>query len=140
MAYEIKINPIDFQVDVAVGVDLPMTPSTGDGFKLNYTTLDQAVANSRNLLLTNKGERVMLPTYGCDIKKSLFENITNDLIYTLENNIRTSFATWLPYIFINELTITDDRDYHKLYIKLVMSLDGNKFDTRSILLELNTAV
>jgi phage baseplate assembly protein W len=140
MAYEIKINPLDLQPDVAIGVDLPMNPSIGGNpFKLNYTTLDQAVANAKNLLLTNQGERVMLPTFGCDIRASLFENITPELTLSLENKIRTSFATWLPYIFISDLTITSDIDNHKVYISLTIGLEGNQFDTRSILLEINTA-
>jgi phage baseplate assembly protein W len=139
MGYEIRINPLDLQPDVAIGIDLPMNNSSGAGFKLNYTTLDQAVANAKNLLLTNQGERVMLPTYGCNIRATLFENITEDLIDNLENTIRSSFTVWLPYIFINELTITDDRDYNKVYIKLIISLKDNEFDTRPILVELNTA-
>lgn len=139
MAYEIRINPLDLQPDVAIGLDLPMNDPSGAGLKLNYTTLDQAAANAKNLLLTNRGERVMLPTYGCNLRATLFENITDDLVDILENTIRDSFAVWLPYIFINELTITDDRDYHKMYIKLVISLQDNQFDTRPILIELNTA-
>ena len=139
MAYEIRINPLDLQPDVAIGIDLPMDNASGAGFKQNYTTLDQAVANAKNLLLTNQGERVMLPTYGCNIRATLFENITDDLIENLENTIRSSFAVWLPYIFINELTITDDRDFHRIYIKLMISLKDNQFDTRPILIELNTA-
>lgn len=139
MAYEIKINPLDLQPDVAIGIDLPMDNGTGAGFKQTYTTLDQAVANAKNLLFTNKGERIMQPTFGTDIRKTLFENITEETLADLENNIRTSFATWLPYIFINELTITEDSDYHRIFIKLMISLEGNKFDTRPILVELNTA-
>jgi phage baseplate assembly protein W len=138
MAYEIRINPIDLEPDVAVGVDLPMSRPNGADFQLNYTTIDQAVANAKNLLLTEKGERIMIPTFGCDIKKTLFENITEETIETLRQNIETNFATFLPYIFINELTITDDVDNNKMFIKMVISLQGNQFDTRPILVEINT--
>jgi len=138
MAYEIRINPIDLEPDVAVGVDLPMSRPNGADFQLNYTTIDQAVANAKNLLLTEKGERIMIPTFGCDIKKTLFENITEETIETLRQNIETNFATFLPYIFINELTITEDADNNKMFIKMVISLQGNQFDTRPILVEINT--
>lgn len=138
MAYEIKINPIDLEPDVAVGIDLPMSKQFGADFQLNYTSIDQAVANAKNLLLTEKGERVMLPTFGCDIKKTLFENIDEDTVETLRQNIETSFATFLPYIFINELTITGNEDNNKIFIKMVISLQGNQFDTRPILIEINT--
>lgn len=136
MAIEIKIHPLDFEPDVAVGIDLPMIAGVGAAFKMNYTTLDQAVANAKNLLLTDRGERIMQPDFGCDLKRTLFENITEELTVTMENVIRESFDYWLPYIFINKLTITPYEDKNRINILMEISLEGNKFDTRSIQLEL----
>lgn len=135
MAEEIKLNPLDFEPDVAIGIDLPLNASKGGGFVLNYMSIDQAVANSKNLLLTDRGERIMQPTFGCDLRRSLFENLTVPFIENLQNKIRSSFDFWLPYININELTLTPSEDKNTLYIKLVISLEGNRFDTRSIQLE-----
>ena len=137
MAVEIKIHPLDFEPDVAIGIDLPMMAGAGAAFKLNYTTLDQAVANAKNLLLTNRGERIMQPDFGCDLRNTLFENITEDLFVILEDRIKSNFDYWLPYIFINELLIVPGEDQNRIYITLTISLEGNKFDTRSIQLELN---
>jgi phage baseplate assembly protein W len=134
MAIEIRINPIDFDVDVAIGIDMPMIAS-GAAFKQTYTTLDQAVANAKNLLLTNRGERIMQPDFGCNISNTLFENITETITVELEQNIKSSFNYWLPYIFINELSVTSNQDENRIFINLKMSLEGNKFDTRSIQLE-----
>lgn len=134
MAIEIRINPLDFEPDIAIGIDLPMI-SGGAAFKSTYTTLDQAVANARNLLLTNRGERIMQPDFGCDLDKTLFENITDNIVVGLDERIRSSFNYWLPYIFINELSVTPSEDQNRIYVKLIMSLEGNKFDTRSIQLE-----
>lgn len=135
MAIEIKIHPLDFEPDVAIGVDLPMMTPAGSGFQQTYTTLDQAVANAKNLLYTNKGERIMQPDFGCDLHRMLFENITEDLLLLVEDTIRSSFNYWLPYIFINELTITGDPDRNSVFITMKISLEGNKFDTRSIQVE-----
>jgi len=132
MAEELRIHPLDLESDVAIGIDLPLIGRTGSTFKLNYTTIDQAVANAKNLLLTNRGERVMLPTFGCSISDTLFENITQDTISDLQQRIQDSFDYWLPYIFINELNITANEDLNKMYIKITISLETNKFDTRSI--------
>lgn len=132
MAIEIRIDPIDLELDTAVGIDLPMINPVGANFKLNYLTIDQAVANAKNLLLTDRGERVMLPEFGCDLRRSLFENITQELKSRVETQIRTSFAYWLPYIFINNLTITSNIDQNILGVSLTISLEGNRFDTRSI--------
>ena len=141
MAIEIKIHPLDFEPDVAIGIDLPMMTNTGAGFQQTYTTIDQAVANSKNLLYTNKGERVMQPEFGCDLHSLLFENISDDLLSKIEDTIRSSFNYWLPYIFINELTVTGEADRNRVFIIMRISLEGNKFDTRSIQVEvINNAV
>jgi phage baseplate assembly protein W len=132
MAIEIYIDPLDLEFDTAIGIDLPMNLPTGAGFRLNYFSIEQALANAKNLLLTDKGERVMLPEFGCDIKKSLFENITRDLVSKMENQIRSAFAYWLPYIFITNLVITPNEDRNAVRIELTISLDINRFDTRSI--------
>lgn len=137
MATPIRINPLDLETDVAVGVDLPMIASTGTTFQLNYTTLDQASANARNLLLTDKGERVMLPEFGCDLRKSLFENITPGLLTKMESKIRESFGYWLPYILINKLDLVSQQSENTIALTMVISLRGNSFDTRSIQLTLS---
>jgi phage baseplate assembly protein W len=141
MAIELKIHPLDFEPDIAIGIDLPMMTSQGAGFQQTYTTLNQAVANAKNLLFTNKGERIMQPDFGCDLRSLLFENITEILLANIEDTIRSSFDYWLPYIFINELSITSAADQNRVFITMKISLEGNKFDTRSIQLEvINTAI
>jgi len=139
MAIEVRIHPLDFEPDVAIGIDLPMMKGVGASFQQTYTTLDQAVANAKNLILTNKGERVMLPEFGCDLRRVVFENITQDLTEQIDTVIRESFSYWLPYIFINDLRVSAMEDQNKVFINLTISLEGNKFDTRSVQLEIQTA-
>lgn len=138
MATPIQINPIDFDVDVAVGVDLPMIDGNGTRFKLNYTSLDQTSANARNLLLTNKGERMMLPDFGCDLYKLLFDNINSALITKAESNIQEGFAKWLPHVEIHQLQLIPDPDNNQLGLKMAIGLKGNRLDTRSIELTLSS--
>lgn len=132
MAVEIKINPIDFEPDVALGIDLPMINGAGAAFKLNYMSIDQAVANAKNLILTDKGERIMLPEFGCNLKSILFDPIDESINENLEVIIKDSFDYWLPYIFINSLDVTNNADRNRINILLSISLQDNKLDTRSI--------
>jgi len=138
MAQEIRVDPIDLELDVAIGVDLPMQNSYGSGFAQTYLTIDAAFANARNLLLTNKGERIMHPDFGCDLRKATFEFNDALLVTNIDMKIRTQFEFWLPYIFINELTTTPAEDENSVFVKLTVSLQGNQLDTRSITLQLNT--
>ncbi len=138
MAIEIKKPILDTELNVAIGIDLPTNSKQGSLFQMNYLTLDQAVANAKNLLFTNHGERPMLPNFGCNLRNLLFENATEDLIETIDDTIRENFQIWLPYIFINELVVdAPDLSPNRVNISLSISLVGNKFDTRSIQLQLD---
>ncbi len=136
MAIEVQINPLDFEPDVAIGLDLPLVGSNGATFKLNYLSIDQAIANAKNLLLTNKGERVMQPEFGCDLRKVVFDNITEEMVNKIDLTIRQAFSFWLPYVFINELMVEPSEDNNRVNITLSISLVGNEVDTRSIQLEI----
>jgi phage baseplate assembly protein W len=138
MAIEIKKPVLDSELNVAIGIDLPTSSKQGSLFQLNYLTIDQMVANAKNLLLTNHGERPMLPNFGCNLRRVLFENATDDLVEVIQDTIQENFQIWLPYIFINELVVdAPEFSPNRININMSISLIGNKFDTRSIQLELD---
>lgn len=139
MPTDIIINPLDVSKDKGIGIDLPMFAKYGSGMKINYSTMDQAVANAKNLILTNHGERIMLPTFGCNLYKILFDNQTQFLIETTKSTIKSQFEYWLSYIFINRLDVYTNADYNILNISMDISLKNNQFDTRSIELEVRRA-
>ena len=128
-------NRLDVAKNKGIGVDLPIFGSVGSGIKLNYTTIDQAAANAKNLLLTNNGERIMQPNLGCNLYRSLFENETDSMADNIKSTIITQFDYWLPYIFINSLDVITDPDYNTVTVNIKISLKNNTFDTRSIELE-----
>lgn len=137
MAYIIQVNPIDLEKNVALGIDLPMNAAYGSKFAVNYTSKEQAIANAKNLLLTEPGERIMLPDFGCGLKRALFEQLTPEGVTSLERRIRLSFKKYLPYIFIQDLIFTPNEVQKSLAIKLDISLDPEGIDTQSILVEVN---
>lgn len=136
MAYIIQVNPIDLETNVALGLDLPMVDSLGTRFKQNYLSIDQAVANAKNLLKTEPGERPMLPQFGCGLRKTLFEQLTDEAVEALRNRIEQNFATFLPYIYISELNITPKPDENKLLVQLAIGLSELGLDRRAILIEI----
>lgn len=133
MAIEIKQPALDFENDIAIGIDLPMGSFAGSQFQLNYTTINQAVANTKNLLLTNHGERPMRPTWGCNLRSVLFENSTDQLVEAVEDTIRANIEVQLPYINIADLIVTRSQSNpNRINITLSINLIGNEFDTRQI--------
>jgi phage baseplate assembly protein W len=109
----IRVNPLDLQKNIAIGVSLPFN---GPGvFNKTYTTKDQIKSNLVNLLLTDVGERVMNPNFGCNLKRFIFEGITNNNTESLVISLGNSIS-----IFIPEITVTN--------IELVPTPDSNLID------------
>jgi phage baseplate assembly protein W len=94
--------------DVAIGVTFPFS---GKGvFNLSYTTQDQAISNLKNLLLTMKGERYILPNFGTNLVQALFQPITAELKQFINDDISDAISYWLPYINIIDISILTFED------------------------------
>ena len=67
---------------VSIGIDLPFHREIGPSgwFASTKTTVEAVKNNIRNLLLTNRGERVFQPNLGLGLRQFLFEQITPDTI------------------------------------------------------------
>jgi phage baseplate assembly protein W len=106
----IRVNPLDLQKNIAIGVSLPFN---GPGvFNSTFTTKDQTKSNLVNLLLTDIGERVMNPEFGCNLKKFLFEGITESNSELLASNLANSIAIFIPEITVTNITIAPNPDYN----------------------------
>ena len=74
MAFRVSnIEPIDLQPRVAIGISLPFNGPTG--FNSTFDTATQLKSNLIAFLLTNKGERVLNPTFGANLRELIFEQI-----------------------------------------------------------------
>ena len=59
------------------------------------------------LLSTRRGERVMQPTYGCNLDVLLFEPISLTLITYITDMIKTAVMYHEPRITLNKLNVSD---------------------------------
>ena len=112
----IRINPLDLQGNIAIGVSLPFnSPAV---FNSTYSTTDQIKSNLINLLLTNKGERVMNPEFGCDLKTVIFEGITENTSDLIKYLINTNVNTFVPEVTVNNINIIKDEDNNSIAIQV----------------------
>lgn len=113
-----------------IGLQYPLVKTTRGTFA-QKTGVDQIKADMLQLLLTNPGERVMLPEYGTPLRRLFFE--PNDTL--LENQakrmIADSLKQWEPRVEITNIIVTsnvpskslhpddamEDKD-HILFIKI----------------------
>ena len=90
----------DLSEDTYIGLELPLTHTQEGYFKRTKTALEQAKSNIRNLLLTNKGERLGNPTFGTNLLSLVFTQENTYLEARVEEEIRASMAEFLPFINI----------------------------------------
>jgi phage baseplate assembly protein W len=100
-----QLPVIDIESDVAIGIKLPLNNPTRGVFDLSYSTEEQAISNLKNLLLTSKGERLYLPTFGTDILTLLFDPNTPEIVESLKEEITSAIGFWMPYIIVNNIDI-----------------------------------
>ncbi len=121
----IRVNPLDLQKNIAIGVSLPFN---GPGvFNSTYTTKDQIKSNLVNLLLTDVGERVMNPTFGCNLKRFIFEGINEDNIELLINSLIESISMFVPEITVTNIRVIPNTDYNTiaLYIDYIINISSS---------------
>jgi hypothetical protein len=99
------------------GFAFPLQTNTLGGIK--ESMLAQKVKESILIILgTQHGERVMRPTFGCNLRSLAFapnDAATGSLArYYVEQGL----TTWEPRITLNEVTVENDNDHGRLLVHI----------------------
>ena len=78
----------------SIGIKLPITYDSGDGFTMLKTLEETVRQNLKMLILTNPGERVMEPEFGVGIQQYLFYNFSENI----DTQISERIKRWIIYI------------------------------------------
>ena len=106
-------------------IDLTFTrvPGTND-IALSYD--DQAVIRSvKNLLLTNRFERLFQPDVGSNLRAMLFENLSYSTASTLEEEIKITIENEEPRVTSTTVKVTPDYDKNGYYVNLTFYIGNN---------------
>ena len=124
MAYRIpNKNPIDVGSRVAIGVSIPF--NTPQVFTQTYTTQEQIKSNIINYVLTDRGERIFNPTFGSNIRASIFENITPNLLQNIQNILQGDLQLNFPGVNFQNIVITPDYDENTINISIPYNIYNN---------------
>ncbi len=127
-AQEKDLNP-----DTYIGLSFPLRRDNNNDFKLTKTSLEQAQHNLKNLFLTYPGERVGQPEFGSKIRELCFEQIDDELPNKIEEEVRRTVSTWLPYIIVREVnTLNEEGDENKIFVQVKYSTILNPSTMESI--------
>ena len=136
MAFEPKkIDPLDLQPRKAVGVSIPF--SSPSVFTQTFTTSDQIKSNLINYFLTNRGERVLNPNYGGNLRNTLFDQASDETLSQLESRITNDLKNYFPRVNVVNLTINSIPDQNLINIKLFYNVFNSNEQELNINIETN---
>lgn len=83
-----------------IGIRTPMRLGEGtDGLLLMHRRIDENIAdNLRNLILTNKGERLFDYNFGANLRELVFELGTEEGDAEAIRRISSSISTYMPFV------------------------------------------
>ena len=126
----------DRDTRVSVGLDLPVARQAGDQggyFATTKTTMDAIKNDIRLLLMTERGERLFQPFLGMNIRRFLFEQITDDTAIEIENDIVDTFQTWLPFVELRDIDVDlGDQDRNKISINITFNIRNAPTELQSV--------
>jgi len=88
------------------GINFPFSDSKkGDYLQLTQYQKDEIRADLIHLLLTRRGSRYYLPTFGTRIYEFIFEPFDGLTFDAIESDIRDAINTFMPNLLVNNITI-----------------------------------
>tara|TARA_B100001778_G_scaffold119802_1_gene98415 strand:+ start:426 stop:845 length:420 start_codon:yes stop_codon:yes gene_type:complete len=129
----------DLDEDTFIGCELPLTYTSNGFFNRTKTALEQAKSNIKNLLLTNKGERLGNPNFGTNLLSLVFSQENTDLESRVEEEIRAAMSEFLPFINVVSIeTIFSDNNMSTAIVNLTFSLNVDLTSEETLELDLST--
>ena len=126
----------DLDSRVSVGLDLPIARQPGDNqgyFATTKTTMDAVKNDIKLLLMTQRGERLFQPFLGMDIRRFLFEQITDDTGIEIENAIVETFQTWLPFVQLQDIKVDlGNQDKNQIKINITFNIRNAPTELESV--------
>ena len=92
-------------------------PNTGQISR--KTNVDAVKLSLRNLILTNKYERLRNPRFGGNIRRYLFEQIEPRIESEIKQEIEYMVQNYEPRVELIETTVTASEEQQAVYVKLV---------------------
>ncbi len=106
-----KTDKVDVErLIVPIGIVTPLEPGNDKAelFKMHVDPLEQLADNLRNLIQTNRGDRLGRFTLGCNLKSILFNrnsNLESEYENTASQSIQEQVKRYLPAVVIDNIDI-----------------------------------
>jgi phage baseplate assembly protein W len=101
---------------LGTGFRFPIRPVAGQIAMISGTELVRQAVET--ILDTEPGERIMLPAFGCGLRRYLMEPNNLTTRTAMRQDIATALATWEPRIRVTNVAVTPDQDPSLVWIEI----------------------
>ena len=116
-----RLNPQDVGQPRGIGINV-LFNNGNNIFNTTTTTKEQVKSNLINYILTNKGERMFDPTFGGDLRASLFD--PDSSFDNITARLETEIYAYVPNIIIKNITINKLSDQNLINLILDYSINN----------------
>jgi phage baseplate assembly protein W len=117
------LNPQDVGQKRGIGINV-LFNNGNDVFNQTFTTKEQVKSNLINYILTNKGERFFDPTFGGDLRASLFEPDSN--LDSITVRLEQEIYAYVPNIIISNIGIKKFSDENLVNLIIDYSINNQQ--------------
>lgn len=126
---------MSFEINKNIGIRFPFKISS-DGFLLDMTktTFDAVKSDLVHLILTQRGQRLYLPSFGTNLYKFLFEPSDSLTQSQIKREIEDTVAKFIPNLQITDVIIEYPED-HKATVTIdyIVSEDSLQANDRVVI-------
>ena len=119
-----NVFPFDDPKSKGLGFSFPLSGNAV--FNSTFTTRDVIRTNLINWLLTNKGERIMKPEFGANLRELIFQGIDDITSNALESRIRDNIAIEFPDVIIQSIAFNSDPDRNVINFILTYNIKNTQ--------------
>ena len=103
-----NVFPTQESGSAALGFSFPLSGNAV--FNPTFTAKEVIRTNLLNWLLTNKGERIMRPTFGANLRDFIGEGINDGTDTAIEERIRNNISIEFPQIQVKSVNFNNQAD------------------------------
>jgi phage baseplate assembly protein W len=107
---------------IGTGLRFPIRPDGVTGALPRVTGLDRIRQSIEQVLDTEPGERVMLPEFGCGLRRFLMEPNTLTTRSAIKRDIEQALARWEPRVRVTGVAVTPGEEPSLAWVQISYQL------------------
>lgn len=96
-------NQVSSRIDKLQGFKYPVASTNGKGYYSKSSGIDLIKSSLKALLKTSRGERFMLPNYGCNAKRYLMEPLDEVTFTAIKDEVTDAINRYLKEVVLLKL-------------------------------------